>query len=330
MKNKTIILLIGLLFISAGLIGYFLLEKIPVQNKTELKNPAETSQKTQVNSKQPQIKDKAAIKTNLYTNSPFTLPFLSITEIANLSDSIKPHINKIINSAQGVYLLKQNLGTKQIIIIPQAPTDESMDFYPRHNLQIIKVSPEGHISYNHLGYNGVNNEIENAIISSKNEDWVFDKSTEPYRPLKHTIYDNKKHVLFSESWNYDETDPIKYELKNGAGNIISIKKETLEGDTGFRQEHIFYDEDGNIEKTVIITYEGADIKWFTYYDSESPEDNITIESIYEDGLKTEEKIYNQEYKLIETIKAKYTNGILAELAIYDNSDNEILRLENNE
>ena len=117
-------------------------------------------------------------------------------------------------------------------------------------------------------------------------------------------------------------------MKNASGNVVSVMKETVDGDMSYRQEHIFYDDNGNIRKSLTIHYEGADLKWFTYYDSLSPENSVTIESEYENGMKILEKIYNSEYKLIYTIKAQYNDGIRTRIELYDADGKEISALVN--
>ena len=180
----------------------------------------------------------------------------------------------------------------------------------------------GNVSYVDFGFNGQEDEINNAVVQQKGEEWVFDESEEPYRPLKHTVYDKKKKILYSEMWNYDETEPVKYEMTNEKGNVISVRKEVFDNNSGYREEHILYDDDGKIVRSMTADYDGANLKWFTYYDSNMTHNNITIESEYENGIKIAENIYNQEYQLVKKLTAGYNNGDFVSLKIFGKDGSE--------
>jgi len=327
MKNKRIICLIATLAVAASAIGVFLIERDITSNpnkKEVVVNNTKTSTSTKVSTKA-----ENAVKTNLYSESAYYLPLEAIAEISELTPATKEKINKILDEAQGIYMLKQNPKTKEIIMVLQNPVSGTSGRYSRHDLQTAIIDSNGNVTYLTQGYNGQEYEVENTVVlKNDNENWVFDETAEPYKPLKHTVYDKKKKTKFAEEWHYDDSEPIKYEMKDGAGNVISVKKEYLDGESGYRQEHIFYDENGNTLKSMTINYDGADIKWFTYYDSSSPENSITIESIYDNGLKTEEKIYNQEYKTIKTLKSEYENGERTKLQVFDSEDKQINTYEN--
>ena len=142
-----------------------------------------------------------------------------------------------------------------------------------------------------------------------------EKVVELYKALGKELPGNRSELKGSwinPSWSPNSSCPLS----------ISIIKETTDGNDNYRKEHIFYDSDGNTEKSLSANYEGADIKWFTYYDAKNPENNISIESVYNDGLKTEEKIYNQEYKLMNTLKADYSDGERTELTLFDEEGKE--------
>lgn len=321
MANKRIFLGIGVLLILAGAVGFFLIERnIPsTENKTELTErktaniPAQTKQTIEKKDEIP------VIKTALYANSPYYMPLFSIAEISGMTDKNKELVNNFFNDAQGFYFLKQSGNNGNYTILLQNPVNINYSMYPRHNLQLVKISADGNIKTEDLGYNGQINETVNAVSMEKDV-WKFDKSVEPYRPLKHTEYENKD-VVFTEIWNYDEKESVKYEMKNADGNVVSMVKEFIDNDMSYRIEHTFYDNEGRTLRSISINFEGANIKWFNYYDSTNPDDCILIESEYEEGLLKYEKIYNQEFKLLHKFEAKYSNGELIELIQYDNTDN---------
>lgn len=330
MQNNKIILLVGVLLVIAGAIGFFLIERDeqkPAETQGIKKTNVEKQLKTVTNSPKPEKKDNY-VKADLYPDNPYIMPLASIVETADLPANTKHTIDKVLEESQGCYLLKQNPDTKEVFIILQNPVEDIGAKYPRHNMQIAQVKPDGQVEYINLGFTGEENEIQNAVLKSKTEDWEFDKTTEPKRPIKHTLYDKKKNVLFSEIWNYDDSEPIKYEMKDSKNNTVSVLKESVSGDSGYRQEHVFYDENGHIRKSITASYEGADIKWFTYYDSENPYQNVTIESEYSDGLKSVEKVYNQEFQLEKTLTASYTDGERSGLKVMDSGGTEIANYGN--
>ena len=134
--------------------------------------------------------------------------------------------------------------------------------------------------------------------------------------------------MYTEIWNYEESEPIKYQMKDSKGKVVSILKEAVDDNANYSREHIFYDENGNIIKSLSANYEGADIKWFTYYDSENPDRNVTIESVYDNGLKVAEKVYNQEFKLEYDLKAEYTDGERTKITLLNSEGKLLERFKN--
>ena len=270
--------------------------------------------------------EKQAEHADLYSSTPYDIPLISIAEICKLSPKVKKSVDDMLESSQGFYFLKQDPDTKDVTILLQNSVDLG-DRYSRHNLQFAQISPDGNISYHFAGYDGEDGETSNAVVQG-DDIWEFDKSVEPPRPLKHTAYDNKGKAIFTEEWDYSPESEIRYIMKNAEGKTLSILKETLDGDVNYRKEHIFYDKDGNTTMSVSANFEGPNLKRFTYYDSETPKDNVTIESEYsEDGNKTGEKIYNQEYKLTKTVKADYTDGERKEIRVMDSEGKELKALK---
>lgn len=317
MANKRIIAGIGVLCLIAGAIGIFLIER-PV--KIESSNDKPEEKQIVPVAKPVKIPQKASIKGDLYSDTPYYMPLLSVVEISELKPEVKKKVDEILENSQGFYFLKHDKKTGETVILLQNPVKDNSN-YIRHNLQTAIVADDGSVTYKNIGYSGEEGEIDNSV-EQKTDSWEFDTSVEPYRPLKHTAYDNHKKVLYTEVWNYGETESIRYEMKDAKDKTISIIKETTDGNDNYRKEHIFYDSNGNTEKSLSANYEGADIKWFTYYDAKNPENNISIESVYNDGLKTEEKIYNQEYKLMNTLKADYSDGERTELTLFDGEGKE--------
>ena len=113
----------------------------------------------------------------------------------------------------------------------------------------------------------------------------------------------------SETWNYDDSDPVKYEMKNSDGHVLSVMKETVSGDSEYRQEHIFYDSEGHTKRSFVASYDGADIKWFTYYDAEAPYKNITIEYTSIDWHRKTKKLKDYNAVIIQH-EIDHLNGIL--------------------
>ncbi len=331
MENKKIILLIGVLLLVAGAAGYFLIEReIKPENVVQQKAAEKTVKKDKITKNDIESKkEEKVIKADLYAETSNFVPFTSVSQIANLSPQKKQKVDALLELSQGCYYLKVNPDKDEIFVILQNPVMYSSDRYPRHNIQIAVIKSDNTITYENLGFSGEKNEIENAVLQQNNEDWAFDESTEPARPLTHTAYDKKKRPLYSESWNYDSAEPVKYEMKDDKGKVVSVMKDTINGDTEYRQEHIFYDPEGNITKSLTVNYQGADIKWFTYYDAKNPSKSITIESEYNEGLKSAEKVYNQNFKLENILKANYQNGDCKELEVFDSNGEKVMKLQNN-
>ncbi len=325
MANKRIFLSIGILFVLAGVVGYFLIERdtsVSLDNGEKLTNEQTVSLPVN-NSPKPIKNEIPTIKADLYSNSPYYMPLFSMAEISNLSEKNTEQVNNLFNEAQGFYFFKQNGDGNNYTALLQNPIKMSDSVYSRHNLQLIKINKDGAVQIENLGYSGQIDETDNAVLL-KNNEWEFDKSIEPYRPLKHISPEDD--IL--ETWNYDDNEPIKYEMKNAEGIVISMLKEFIDGDSGYRVEHTFYDPEGHTLRSVSINYEGANIKWFNYYDALNPDDCISVESEYEDGILKYEKIYNQDFKLVYRFEAKYSNAKMNELIQYDSAGNIIKKFVN--
>lgn len=260
-----------------------------------------------------------APKPDLYSETPYDLPLISIYEISKYSKSVKKAIDKILDLSQGFYYLKQI--DDKVFVVLQNPAYET-DTYPRHGLQIAEISQEGKITYHTAGYSGINGELSLAEVT-ETDSWIYDKTVEPYRPLKHISYDEKGKVQFTEIWNYSPEENVKYEMKDAHNKTVSILKEIVEGDTNYRKEHIFYDNEGNTVVSISINFDGANITRFNYYNSKKPDSSVIIMCDYVDGNKTFEKVYDKDYNLVNILESSYENGNRSSITIFDAEKNEL-------
>ena len=334
--NKKWLALIVFIILLASLTGvYFLRDKkvepaVTVQQKEDVKSKPEPPQvsEPQKPAKQLEVQPVQFVKKSydLYSSTPYDLPLYSIMEISQMSDSLKRGVDEILENAQGFYLLKTNEG--KILIILQNPINRT-NTYSRHDLEFVNIYPDGSRHFTFAGYAGEEDEISNAVAEgnkgkNKTDEWKFDKSTEPYKPLKHTKYDVDGNVEFTEIWDYSPNAEIKYEMKDGEGNTISVLKEVLESDTNYRKEHVFYDNEGNTKMSLTVNFDGADITRFTYY---TPQDSISIMSEYTDGVKTKESVYNKDYELVNILTAEYENGERKSITLLDKNEAVLKKIE---
>jgi len=258
-------------------------------------------------------------KYDLYSETPYDLPLTSIYEISKLSKTVKKSIDKILELSQGFYYLKQI--DDKVFVILQNPAYET-DTYTRHGLQIAEISQEGKITYHTAGYSGINGELS-LPEETETDTWVYDKSIEPYRPLKHIAYDEKGKIKFTEIWNYSPDENIKYEMKDAKNKTISILKETIETETNYRKEHIFYDNEGNTLVSISINFDEANITRFNYYNAKKPNSSVIIMCDYVDGNKTFEKVYDKDYNLVNIFESAYKDGTRNSISIFDPEKNKL-------
>ena len=211
-------------------------------------------------------------KSDLYLDSVYEMPLMAIYEISKLPKEMKKNIDELFEASQGFFILK-NMGDKVLILL-QNPIIEA-NVYPRHNLQYVEVFNDGKKVFHNAGYSGIDGEISESL-SSTNGEWTLDKSIEPYRPIEHNFYDEKKKVKFTERWSINLEEDVKYQMLNSSGDVISIMKETQENDSSYRREHIFYNMDNSIAISLSISYIGANISSVRYYNSHSSIDSISI------------------------------------------------------
>lgn len=87
--------------------------------------------------------------------------------------------------------------------------------YMRHDVKFVEINKEGVPKITSIGQE----------VSDEDGDWEFNEDSG--LPLKHIKYDEDGDIEYTEIWNYSDEEPVKYEMKNGEGKILSIKKKHL-------------------------------------------------------------------------------------------------------
>lgn len=320
MLNKN--LLSGIVFILVTVVCTgcsFMKKEEPAVVSTENVIQKEEIDKKKV--EQPQTVSKPVaqqkIKTDLYSKTPYDLPLASVVEISKLPSQMKKTIDETLEEARGFYFVKYDKDLEKAIILLQNPISETKTF-ARHSLEFAQVSKDGTKTLHSLDHTG--------SIENENDVWTFDETVDYKRPLKHVAFDEAGNIVYVESWNYSENNPVKYEMKNSDNKILSILKETHDSDSNYRQEHIFYDNDGKTSLSISANYDGANLTRFTYYNKAEENDSMSIMSQYEDGVKTSETIYNKDYQIQNTLKSEYSDGVRKSITVLDKDSNEVEKL----
>ena len=254
-------------------------------------------------------KEDVIKKADLYTNA-VGLPLSMITELNNLPNNIKNAVDKVINDDSLSVLAMKNLHDKVLLVV-ENPNDN------RHGIEFIEISKS--------------DASKKVVPLSKQSDnseqdvWRYDENSK--LPIEHTKLDSDNQTEYTEVWNYVVEEPIKYELKDGEGKVLSIKKETLDNANNMRQEHITYDKHGNTKISVSTSYEGPNLTRFTYYNADKPNEGITIFSEYNDGVKVKENVYSSDFKLKNTYEAVYKDGQRESVKVFDKDNNQIEKIE---
>lgn len=224
------------------------------------------------------------------------IPLSAIYDYNSFSDKTQKAIKNVIEkSPKGIYFYESS--KDKIFIISDSSAENST--WMRHDFDVITIYPE-------TGETTV--ESSNQVKESENDIWEYNEVMDVSVPVKHIHFNNDGNIEFTEYWNYSQEEPVRYKMTDENDKTISILKETTEGDDKLRQEHIFYDKDGNVKKSLSTNFEGADISRVTYYDSNSPENSATVVNEYSDGLKTKETVYTSDYKLKNTYTAEYKDN----------------------
>lgn len=282
-------------------------EKLKKEEKIITKKEASNKEKIH----KAALKEENSIirKTNLFnTDAGSTLPLSAISVLSSLPHTIQNKVEKISES-NNIFMV-QKYHDKLLII-----TDNPENI--RHCVEFTEISiPTGQQRKTTLGYN-------DKIKDSDNDIWDYDEQSK--LPIRHTKYNSNGDVEFVELWNYDN-NPIKYEMKDADGHVISVRKETLNNGTDLRVEHLVYDKEGNTRINVSATYDGEDVKRFTYYNAEKPAESGSVFSEYSNGLKTKETVYTSDLKLKNSYTSEYKNGEREEISVWDTNNNEIQKL----
>ena len=259
-------------------------------------------------------------KVDLYSESLYDIPLISISEISKLPKDKKAIVDNLLEKSQGFYYLK--LIDDKIFVILQNPVN-STNIFSRHDLQFAEILEDGKIIYHNAGYFG----YEGEHLSNNADDvWTFDESTEIKRPLKHVVYDEKGKIKFTETWSYTPEDEIKYIMKDSHNKEVSILKESQDNESNYRKEHIFYDNDSRIKMSLTVNYDGANITRMTFFNSHDLVDSVSIFSDYVDGVKTRESVYNEKYELLYTVIPTYNDEVRSKLTVLNAKGEEILSL----
>lgn len=217
MEKKKLLacsVLCGLIIIGCGLAVIFKdkTEKTPVSEVTEKKIKQEpVKEEIKVTPPAPvqkPVPKEIVKKADLFSDNTI-LPLSAITEIANLPSGIQDDIRKLIENSNLYYLKRKPDG---VFMIVGSSGDEK---YMRHDVKFVEINKEGVPKITSIGQE----------VSDEDGDWEFNEDSG--LPLKHIKYDEDGDIEYTEIWNYSDEEPVKYEMKNGEGKILSIKKKHL-------------------------------------------------------------------------------------------------------
>ena len=314
-KIKTITSMLAVMSMVIFVSGCVKKEPIkPISPQMQAENT--TVKKTSI---APKIVEK---KYDLYSSTPYDLPLFSVIEISKLSDVVKTTIDKVLELSQGFYLLRAE--NDKVLVVLQNPA-VSTNTYPRHELQFAEIDMDGNVKYHSAGYSGIDGETLQSVFS-KDEVWEYDESTEPFRPLKHIVYDEKGKIKFTEIWNYSEKDSVKYQMKDGHKKIVSILREFQDNDSNLRREHVFYDNEGQTKMSLSVNFDGANVSRLIFYNAHDSIDSMSIISEFTDGFKTKELVYDEDYQLVNTVTSEYIDGERKSIKLFDSEGKELKKI----
>ena len=172
---KNVVVFVAITFICSGCLS-------PIKKETQIAE--QTPEQTVKNINRDNIKQvEKEKKQDLYQNTSYELPLFSIIEISKLDSKLKKIVDRLLEDSQGFYYLK--VIEDGIFIILQHPVSQT-NTYSRHDLQFVKISKDGDITYHTAGYSGIDGEIY-STESKVSESWVYDNEQEFLRPIKHTV-----------------------------------------------------------------------------------------------------------------------------------------------
>ena len=221
--------------------------------------------------------------------------------------SIKVKVNNYIKNSTVYYLNEKN--GSAFMIVSNAENEK----FQRHGVELVEISKNGTKHVSQL--------VKTSDENDENDVWEFDEETK--LPLRHVCYDADGEINYAEFWNYDTNNPVKYELKDGEGKTISLKKEIQDNASNLRVEHLVYDHNGNTTLNISANYDGADITRLTYFNSKTPEDGVIIMSQLKDGQKVKETAYSSDYKVKNVYEPFYEEGKLVKIKVFDNEYKEL-------
>lgn len=311
MFNKKLVAIISLLAAITGITGYFVLsdnEDKPTSSiaAEEQEIPIPHKEYKQQHLAKHIVQDTPVKKVDLYNTTDKKMPLSAISNTADVSDNAKETINNILeNSTNGFYLLKC-INDKIIAITDEALENSTIK---RHSFNFIEISSFDGTILNH----------ENIEPDSKYDKWEYKNGL----PVKHTHYNEKKELEFTEIWNYSEEETTKYKKINKNNQIISLRKEVIENNINLREENLFYDSEGNMVQNVSFNYDGLDLTRFNYYNSQNPDESAIIVNEFKDGVKQKEILYSTNYQIEKIYIPEYKEGQKSEIKILD-KDNVII------
>ncbi len=279
----------------------------PVQKAEEI--PAVETKTTTATPVQPApviIETTKIKKADLYPDNS-ELSLSTISSIANLDASIKVKVNNYIKNSTVYYLNEKN--GSAFMIVSNAENEK----FQRHGVELVEISKNGTKLVSQL--------VKTSDENDDNDVWEFDEETK--LPLRHVCYDADGEINYAEFWNYDTNNPVKYELKDGEGKTISLKKEIQDNASNLRVEHLVYDHNGNTTLNISANYDGADITRLTYFNSKTPEDGVIVMSQLKDGQKVKETAYSSDYKVKNVYEPFYEEGKLVKIKVFDNEYKEL-------
>lgn len=246
--------------------------------------------------------EPAVKKTDLYNLSDKNIPLSAIADLADLPVSVRKTVEMLLDTSyNGIYFLNSSSDKITVIL-----GEEDCEI-KRHDINFIEVSL-----------------ADGSILDSQVEDKdsIYDKwKYKNGLPLSHTRYNDDNEIVYNETWNYSEDEPIKYKKSDKDGKTISLRKEVIENDVNLREEHLFYDNEGRMVKNVSLNYDGTDLTRFTYYNSQ--EDSVMLVSDFEDGIKKKETLYSADYKMKNIYLPEYKDGQKSKIKIFD-KDNKLV------
>lgn len=309
MKSKIIVCIFLCAIFLLALLSFFLVNKTKVSLNDKNINEAnkvliqDNSSKVLDNDIKQQV--VTSKKANLFNEADDNaLPISLIFELANHSNLIQDTIKEIADISN-IYWFKINKNKIYLLV-------ENVEDI-RHGLELVELS---------LANANTHKSPINFDINSENtlyNIWIYDKE----RPVKHTKLKEDGLIEYVEKWNYDSKNETKYEKLDGQSNVISIKKEVTDEHSNLRIEHLFYDINGNIEKSISCAFTGANLVRFTYYDSQNITESFSSFSEYVDGRKVKETIYTSDYKVKSIYKSTYQGGVRTSISLFDNKNVKI-------